>query len=170
MRRHAAFLRGVSPMNARMSELRAAFEAAGFEDVRTVQSSGNVVFSARPASEASLQRRAETAMAKHLGKAFLTIVRPVDFLRELLASDPWRAFRLQAGSKRIVTFLREPPEAVPKLPISLGDARILAVREREVFTTYVPDPRGPDFMKLIEQTFGKDVTTRTWETVTRVAR
>lgn len=42
--RYAALLRGVSPMNARMPALKAAFEAAGFTDVRTVLASGNVVF------------------------------------------------------------------------------------------------------------------------------
>jgi len=30
MRRYAAFLRGVSPMNAKMPELKRCFEAAGF--------------------------------------------------------------------------------------------------------------------------------------------
>jgi uncharacterized protein (DUF1697 family) len=50
MKRYAAFLRGVSPMNAKMPELRAAFEAAGFEDVRTLLSSGNVVFGASSSS------------------------------------------------------------------------------------------------------------------------
>jgi len=58
MRRYAAFLRGVMPMNCRMPALKAAFEAAGFEDVKTLLSSGNVVFSARSASETSLEGRA----------------------------------------------------------------------------------------------------------------
>jgi hypothetical protein len=40
----------------------------------------------------------------------------------------------------------------------------------EVFTAYVPSPKGPVFMTLIEQTFGKEVTTRTWDTVAKVAR
>ena len=35
--RFAAFLRGVSPMNAKMPQLKAAFEAAGFTEVKTVQ-------------------------------------------------------------------------------------------------------------------------------------
>jgi uncharacterized protein (DUF1697 family) len=75
VKRYAAFLRAVSPMNAKMPALRAAFEAAGFEDVRTVLSSGNVVFSARAAPEAALEKRAEAAMRKHIGSGFLTIVR-----------------------------------------------------------------------------------------------
>ncbi len=57
MPRYVAFLRGVSPMNADMPELKRAFEAAGFTDVKTVLSSGNVGFSARTTSEAALARR-----------------------------------------------------------------------------------------------------------------
>jgi hypothetical protein len=39
----------------------------------------------------------------------------------------------------------------------------------EVFSAYLPNPRGPLFMQLIERTFGKNVTTRTWDTVRKVA-
>ena len=49
MRRYAALLRGVSPSNAKMSDLKKAFEAARFTDVKTVLSSGNVAFTAREA-------------------------------------------------------------------------------------------------------------------------
>jgi uncharacterized protein (DUF1697 family) len=83
MPRYVAFLRGVSPMNAKMPELRRCFEAAGFTDVKTVQSSGNVVFSARAASEHAFERKAEKAMADQLARAFCTIVRPVSVLLEL---------------------------------------------------------------------------------------
>jgi uncharacterized protein (DUF1697 family) len=170
MPRYAAFLRGVSPMNAKMPELKKAFEAAGFTDVKTVLSSGNVVFSAAKASEASLQKQAESAMKQRLGQAFVTIVRPVDALREMLESDPYRAFRLPGEAKRIVTFLREKPTATLKLPIERDGAQILLMKGQEVFSAYVASPKGPVFMTLIEKTLGKDVTTRTWDTVAKVAR
>jgi len=168
MPRYAAFLRGVMPTNAKMPELKKAFESAGFTDVKTILSSGNVVFSARDASETSLQRKAEAAMMQRFGDAFLTIVRPLDALRELLGSDPYRAFRLEPAAKRIVTFLRERPTSTLVLPIGLGGARILSIKGREVFSAYVPNPKGPVFMVLIEKTFGKEVTTRTWGTITKV--
>src|SRR5213596_296728 len=167
MPRYAAFVRGVMPTNAKMPELKKAFESAGFTDVKTVLSSGNVVFNARDASETSLQRKAEAAMMQRFGDAFLTIVRPLDALRELLASDPYRAFRLEPAAKRIVTFLREKPASTLVLPIGLG-ARILSIKGREVFSAYLPNPKGPVFMVLIEKTFGKEVTTRTWGTITKV--
>jgi uncharacterized protein (DUF1697 family) len=170
MRRYAAFLRGVSPMNCKMPELKRAFEEAGFGDVRTVLGSGNVVFSAREASDSALERKAESAMQKHLGRTFLTIIRSVEELQALLAADPFAKYRLPAASKRLVTFLRATPDReLPRLPAQDG-ARILHVRGREVFTTYVPTPKGPVFMSLIEKTFGQAVTTRTWDTVKKVAR
>jgi uncharacterized protein (DUF1697 family) len=169
MRRYAAFLRGVSPMNAKMRDLKKCFEAAGFTDVKTVLSSGNVVFSARASPQASLERKVETAMTKHLGRRFLTIVRPLDALRRILASDPYGAFRLSPDAKRVVTFLRGRPRPKLELPIELDGARILCLQGSEIFSAYVPSPRGAVFMTLIEKTFGQEVTTRTWDTVKKVA-
>ncbi len=169
MARYAAFLRGVMPMNAKMAELRGCFEAAGFTAVRTVLSSGNVVFDARAAPAALLERRAEAAMKEGLGRSFLTVVRPLDALRSLVATDPYRAFRLPPHAKRIVTFLRRPFGSTISLPIEVDGARILCLRGGEAFGAYVRTPRGPVFMTLIEKTFGEEVTTRTWDTVRKVA-
>jgi uncharacterized protein len=167
--RYAAFLRGVSPSNASMPALAAAFEAAGFAEARTVLSSGNVVFAAPPAPLEALEARAEAALEARLGRAFPAIVRDVAALRTLLASEPFERFRLPAAAKRVVTFLRAPPARPPALPIERDGARILAVVGREALSAYVPGPRGPVFMTLIEKAFGKDQTTRTWETVRKVA-
>jgi uncharacterized protein (DUF1697 family) len=169
MPRYAAFLRGVSPTNAQMPALKRAFEAAGFDGVRTVLSSGNVVFGARKAAAATLERSAEAAMQAELGKVFRASVRPVDHLVALLATDPYARFEPAAGSKRVVTFLRQAPPASLVLPVELEGARILHVQGHEAFTVYVPGSKGPVFMTLIERTFGRDVTTRTWDTLGKVA-
>ena len=168
---YAAFLRGVMPTNAKMADLKASFEAAGFGGVRTVLSSGNVVFDARAGSPASLERRAEAAMQERLGRSFLTIVRSIDELRSVLASDPYRGFPVPPHAKRVVTFFRGRPRPGATLPVKLDGARILCVRGGEAFSAYVRSPRarGAVFMALIEKTFGEEVTTRTWETVGKVA-
>jgi uncharacterized protein (DUF1697 family) len=158
-------------MNLKMAELKACLEAEGFSDVKTILASGNVVFgSARRASTGALERRLHAALESHLGRSFPVFVRSIDALRELLVSDPYRAFRLPAGAKRIVTFLRSPPDSAVSLPIALDQARILCVRGCEALGAYVPSPGDPAFMRLIEKTFGQDVTTRTWDSVTKIAR
>lgn len=165
MPRYVAFLRGVSPLNAKMPELKRCFEQAGFTNVKTVLSSGNVVFDARAASDASLERKAERSMQDSLGRSFYTIVRAADSLRSLLEIDHYAAFALPSGAKRVVSFLREPINAKLALPIELDGAQILRVIGREAFTAYVPNEKGPAFMKIIERTFGTNVTTRTLDTV-----
>jgi uncharacterized protein (DUF1697 family) len=167
MPRYAAFLRGVGPTTLRMPDLKRSFEAAGFTDVRTLLSSGNVVFTAPPGG--SLERKAEAAMSKELGRTFLTIVRSIEDLRAILASDPYAGAKLPRGAKRVVTFLREKPVSKVTVPVQRDGASIVRVSGLEAFSAYVRTPRGPAFMVLIEKTFGKDVTTRTWETVQKVA-
>lgn len=166
---YVAFLRGVMPTNARMADLRQCFEDARFADVRTVLSSGNVVFSARGRSEAGLARQAEAAMQKRLGRTFYTIVRPVTLLRALVEADPYAGFGLPPNAKRIVTFLREPHRARISLPFESEGLHIVATTGREILSAYLPNPRGPVFMTLIEKTFGVNVTTRTWDTVRKCA-
>jgi uncharacterized protein (DUF1697 family) len=156
-------------MNAKMPELKKCFEAAGFTDVKTLLSSGNVVFRAPAAPPASIERKVEAAMKETLGREFLTIVRSLDALRAILDSDPYAAFRLPPASKRVVTFLRAKPKLKVALPVASDGARILCVKGSEAFSAYVPGPRGPVFMTLIEKTFGVEVTTRTWDTVKKAA-
>jgi uncharacterized protein (DUF1697 family) len=109
-------------------------------------------------------------MAEQLGRAFPTIVRSVEALQAIVAADPYADFPVAGGAKRVVTFLRAAPKAKLPLPIELDGARVLCLKGREVYSDYVRTPKGPVFMTLIEKTLGKEVTTRTWETVMRLAR
>jgi uncharacterized protein (DUF1697 family) len=169
MPRYVAFLRGVSPMNASMPALKACFEAAGFTNVRTLLSSGNVAFDACSASPTALERRAEKAMQSGLDHSFRTVVRSADFLRRFVEAEPFAEFGLPPHAKRVVTFLRSPSQLAFELPIERDGASILACLGTEVLSAYVPGPKGPVFMSLLERTFGTDITTRTLETVRRCA-
>lgn len=168
VRWYAAFLRGVSPSIIKMPDLVRGFEAAGFSDVKTVLTSGNVVFRANAASDRVLEQRAERAMNKTLGRSFFTIVRSIDALRAMLEAEPHARFGARPGTKRVVTFLRDPPARKPKLPLAKDGASILGETGAEFFSEYVPGPRGPVFMELLEKTLGDEITTRTWDTVKKV--
>ena len=167
---YVALLRGVMPTLVKMPQLVRAFESAGFTNVRTVLSSGNVVFSSPKVSLRTLERRAEAAMLKEISRSFVPIVRPVDRLRQLLATDPYAEARLPRDAKRIVTFLSAAHPRTLALPIEVDGARIIAMDGTEIFSAYTPTPKGPVFMKLLEKTFGKGQTTRTWDTVAKIAR
>ena len=157
-------------MNAGMPALQRAFERAGFRNVGTVLSSGNVVFDADARLSRNIEHRAEDALQAELGRSFWTVVRTTDHLRQLLATDPYAAFAVAPQAKRVVSFLREPPATPPALPMGSEGAHLLSLVGCELFTAYVPGDKGPVFMRLIEKAFGTALTTRTWETVRKCAR
>jgi uncharacterized protein (DUF1697 family) len=156
-------------MNARMPALKACFEAAGFSDVQTLLSSGNVAFNARSSSLATLERRAEEAMQSELGHSFVTFVRSTRDLQHLIESEPFAPYTLPPAAKRVVTFLRNRTEPRLEPPVEHEGARILRITGSEVLCAYVPGPKAPAFMSLLERVFGKSITTRTLETVRRCA-
>jgi len=171
-RRYAAFLRGVSPQNLSMPVLKACLDGCGFSDVRTLLSSGNATFTTRASTApAALERKIEAALKAHAGREFMTFVRAVDALNELLGSDPYEGFPPVPTAKRVVTFLRGAQAVAPKveLPLERDGARVLCVRGSEAFGDYLPGPRGPVFMTLLQKAFGHTITTRTWETVRKSA-
>lgn len=170
MKRYAALVRGVMPTKPSMPDLARAFERAGCKEVKTVLGSGNVVFSMEATPTSTLEKRLEATLEKQLGRKFPTMIRTVDALKKLLAADPYAAFKLAPGSKRVVTFLRGRPKTAVKLPVDLGSARIHAAQGAEVFTSYVRGASSPEFMVLIEKSFGKDQTTRTWETIEKIVK
>lgn len=169
MPRHLAFLRGVSPQNLSMPELKAALETAGFERVRTLLSSGNVAFDAGAQPATELAARIEAAVQQRTGRRFATTVRTQAELSALLQRDPFAGCGLPADAKRVVSFLYGAQTPRVPLPLTLGEATVIRQHGSEVYTAYRPGPDGPVFMRLIERAFGHEVTTRTWDTVRKCA-
>jgi len=169
MPRYVAFLRGVMPTNARMPALKAAFEAAGFQAVRTVLASGNVVFDSDLSDEDRIKAQSERGMHEHLPRTFPVVIRSVEHLQRLLATDPYTAHGIPPEARRVICFL--PRATAPRVALPLAEdlASVFLVDGREAYAAYVTTPKGPVFMKLIERAFGQDVTTRTVDTVARCA-
>jgi uncharacterized protein (DUF1697 family) len=153
-----------------MPDLKRCLEMAGYTNVKTVLSSGNVAFDSASGSVPAIERQVEAALTKQLGRSFYTIVRSVEHLHALIEADPYADFDLPADAKKIVTFARKLSSPKSPLPVERDGAQILAADSREAFSAYVPSPRGAVFMELIKATFGSEVTTRTWETVKKCAK
>jgi hypothetical protein len=171
MPRYVAFLRGVSPTNASMPELRRCFEAAGFSDVRTLLSSGNVAFSSRVATAG---RPGAAGRAGHCAPSWGTASGRSSVPRNTFR--PWSPRIRSPGSRSrprpsaSSRFCAAPVASPPALPVERDGASILKLVGAEAFTAYVPSPKGPAFMALLERTFGTDITTRTLGTVEKCAR
>lgn len=107
--RLVAFLRGINLGNRRlkMDELKAHFDALGYDDVATYLASGNVVFGAPAPDPGALETEIEAHLEAELGYAVDTFVRSLPELRPLPELDGVEAAR-EEGFKPHVVFLKEP--------------------------------------------------------------
>ncbi len=175
--RYAAFLRGVNigghkPVS--MQALKTAFEELGFDQVRTVLGSGNVLFHAPAAGSAELTARIEGKLREAFRTDIPVMVRTVAHLRALADADPFRGVELTPQTRLLVTFLAGKPNLAVRVPYEPEglDFRILRVTRGEVLTALTLSPEGgtPALVQFMDKRLGRALTTRTWNTVLRMLR
>ncbi len=152
MTTYVALLRGIMPMDPNMKgdKLKGAFESLGFKDVSTVIASGNVVFSASSKNVGALETKIENGLHQQLGFKRAAIVRSAEHIADLVKKDPFKGVAHGRKNYLVVTFFKD--------------------GAKELCTTLDLDGAGtPDFMRTLEKKHGKDITTRTWKTVERIA-
>ena len=182
--RHVAFLRGINvgghkPL--KMADVRTAFEGMGFEDVRTVQASGNVIFEAGGEGDAdSVAARIEAQLERVFGYSIGVAVRPLADLERLVASDRFRGVAVTPETRLYVTFLSHPAKNGTRIgPDSSfdrrhdtagGNVRLVDVTAGEVLTAITLSPRwgSTELMAWVEKEFGTDMTTRNWNTIVKI--
>jgi uncharacterized protein (DUF1697 family) len=171
-----AFLRGVNIGGHKkipMPALRAAFEAIGCRDVRTVLASGNVAFDA-PRRLPDLDLRISRKLEDVFGFTVPVIVRTAAELKAMIAADPFRSIPAGPAVKSCITFLpdKDPDRPRARRPKPGRGVRILRVTPGEVFSvvSLAEDGRTPDLMAYVEKVFGPGGTTRTWRTILKLVR
>jgi uncharacterized protein (DUF1697 family) len=171
---YVALLRGINVgRNKRvaMADLRALLEGLGYTEVRTLLQSGNAVFRSSARKPEKVAAAIEHAIADELGLTVRVLVRRGEELSAIIAAHPLAAVA-DNGSRMIVHFLSaDPDRALLKthdpLAVDPGHAHL------GVGVVYQWCPNGileaPDVTGALEKTFGLTVTTRNWNTVTKLA-
>jgi hypothetical protein len=57
-----------------------------------------------------------------------------------------------------------------KLPHHQDGVSILHIKDGVAYSAYGRSPKGAVFMKVLEQAFGKNITTRTWDMINRLLK
>lgn len=172
MTRYAAFLRGVNlgKRTTRSADLKAAFEAMGYEGVRTLIASGNVLFEADKEDDAALAATIEKGLHHKFGFEVGVVLRSIDDLKAMVASEPFKSVPADADAKLYVMFLREPVGAHLRLPFGEdGDFDVLAATPTEIFAVawHMPNGRYGEGLDALEKQFPKGtlMTMRNWNTI-----
>lgn len=91
-----------------MADLREMARSLGLDNVRTLVSSGNLVFDAESGSVSELEACLEGAFEKTFGRFVPIIVRNADAWRTLAASNPFPAESVATPDQVAVRVMRQP--------------------------------------------------------------
>ena len=175
MNRYVAFQLGINvgKRQVKMVELRELLEENGYSNVRTLLASGNVVFESDEVSLEKLTEKLDVLMTKHFGFAIKNIVRKFADIKKLVASDPFKHIAVTPLTRLYITFLSDKPITQHTIPHVSPDGGfvILFVTSTEVisYKTLSENSGTTDAMKILVQEFGKNITTRNWNTVKKIA-
>ena len=175
MTRYVALLRGIAPMNPNMrnDKLRGVFESLGFENIKTVISSGNVIFDSPSRRVKKLEESIETALPEQLGFTSTTILRSQGQLQKLVDEDPFKGMEHSQTSSLNVTFLKKKKQSSIKFPYQVNDRdyTLLGMYGGAICSVIdLTSAKTPDLMAWLEKQFGKEITTRSWKTVERILK
>lgn len=173
--KYVALLRGIMPMNPNMrnEKLRGVFESLGFKNVRTIIASGNVVFDSKENNAKKLEELIEKSISEQLGFSSATIIRSQQQLEDLVASDPFNGLGHSRSSYLNATFLKNTFNNELSFPYTPEGRNYTYVKEFGNTILSVIDltnAKTPDLMIHLEKTFGKGITTRTWNTIGKILK
>lgn len=167
-------LRGINVGGVKvpMADLKKMLEGLGMTNVKTLIASGNVVLESEIADPVEVKRVVEAALAETFGRKLTVFIRTMTSIQALVDADPFGDVVVPQNQRLNVTFVGDAPKGRLDLPWKAedGSAVIFALDEGALLSAHDADRAGTlDFMEIIGKTYGKDITTRNWNTVQKIA-
>ncbi len=170
-----AFLRGINVGGnkmVKMSKLSTILTTKGFKNVRTLLVSGNVIFDSSVENVSLIKEQIEKAIQEEFGFIVAVLIRRKVDILSLVQSDPFMGISVTPLTRLYVTFLSQAVKSNLRIPYESKekDFSIIKVTTTEVCTVLVlsGNRNTTDAMSIIEKEFGKNVTTRNWNTIVRI--
>ncbi len=177
MIKYVALLRGINVGGhkpVKMEELKKAFESMGFQNVKTLLASGNVLFESPKMGTDILVKQIEEKLEQELGYEVGVLLRTMEEIQNLADANPFKNIELTQKTRLYITFLPEKQERDGKIPHeSTGkDFKIVRISASEVCSVLIlsADRGTSDLMSFLEKEFGRKVTTRNWNTIARILK
>jgi uncharacterized protein (DUF1697 family) len=153
-----------------MTNLRNFLIDLGFENVRSVLQSGNLVFGSRSRTGAELERHLETEASKRIALDVDFFVRTAEEWKSIIRQNPFRKEAERDPGHLIVLFLKNAPAAkdVALLQGDVVGAEVVKAKGKQAYI-FFPDGQGRSKLTtaIIEKRIGRG-TGRNWNTVMKL--
>jgi uncharacterized protein (DUF1697 family) len=168
-----ALLRAVNVGGIKVSvaDLKALLVDLGFEDVRTLLNSGNVVFRGKTKTGVNLEKLLETEFAKRAGRPTEFFVRTAEEWNSIIDRNPMTDEARRDPGHLLVVVLKHAPtnQEVDALRAAIVGPEVVEADGKQAYI-YYPAGVGQSKLtaKLIEKKLGSPGTGRNWNTVLKL--
>lgn len=175
MPKYVALLRGINVggnNKISMAALKITLEKIGLKNTTTLLASGNVVFESEIKNSGKLISKISEALEKKFHFPIPVLLRPFSEIEKLIALDPFKGIKVTPQIRLYVTFLSQKPKSTAVSYISSDTSfRIISTTKNAVFSVLdLSKAKTPEAMGVLEKIFGKNVTTRNWNTIIKIAK
>jgi len=174
--KYVAFLRGINVgghHKVPMAELRKELEGLNLKNVATILNSGNVLFDSTTENLNELEQVISERLEKTFGFSIPTILVKILSIKDLLDNDPFKEIEVTKETRLYVSFLKNDVKTNLELPWTSEDGSFTILDKRHKTIISVLDlsiSNTPKGMEALEKHFGKDITTRNWNTIKRIEK
>jgi len=174
MAKIVGFLRGINVgghHKVPMADLKSLLNQLGFENVKTILNSGNIVFETKKKDIVALERMIESSLNENFGFPVPVILIPQNQINELVNENPFAKMKVHKNIRLYISFLKEIATTKLKLPYISNDKAFTIIDVRDKLIVSVLDittSNTPKGMEDLEKFFGKNITTRNWNTIQKL--
>lgn len=171
--KYVMLLRGMGPGDPVFNNqtICQCLEGLGYSNVRSLQASGNYLFESDETNKAKLEADIEASIEQAVGFRRAAIVRSSDEIAQLIAKNPFEGMSHSDKSYLLVTFMKRPRKLDFELPYQPpGKPYTIIAADRDMLFGVIDNTTGKasDFMVRLEKLVGRDITSRTWNTMQRI--
>lgn len=173
---YVAFLRGINVGGHHklpMADLTLIFESLGYTNIKTLLNSGNVIFDAPLQDIKKIEHTIEKTLETNVGFPVPTCVREASFIIRFRESDPFKNRSVTKDTRCYISFLKNDVTTDTELPWVSSDHSYQIIEKRGKTILSIVDlslSQTTKAMRILEATYGKNITTRNWNTIERIIK
>ena len=156
----------------KMDELKSIFIAIGLQDATTYIQSGNIIFTSSITDKTILKQKIQNAVQMKFNTSVPALILTGDELHKIINESPYKNIDYQQfGSKILITFLNDKPDAVKIADLlHYKDESEKCIFKNNVIYLFCPGGYGRSKLSnnFIERKLHIEATTRNWKTVNAI--
>lgn len=175
-KKYVVLLRGINVgghHKVPMKDLKSELGKMGYKNVITLLNSGNVILEAEKTSAKELETKLTQNLENIFGFLIPVIVRDADELIHISHFAPFQNVKVTKDIRLYVSFLKQEPKVKLELPWKTEDGsyQILDVYKKIIFSVLdLSVTKTIKGMEMLEKMYGKEITTRNWNTVEKIVK